>query len=91
MTDDLDENTPLESVHKQEDDPLMAAALHFDLGLDEMVSGAKKLMEALGPLQMEHPEHFTGIREKILTGLLPWMEAVDEDFTSIFPDVGEGK
>lgn len=88
--EDSPEESLLESVHKTPDDPLMGAALHFDRGLDDMVAGAKKLIEALDPLQEELPQPFKEIREKLFTGLLPWLEAVDDDFTKIFPDVGDG-
>lgn len=81
----------LESVHKKPDDPLMEAALHFDLGLDEIVSGMKKMVTAMPQLKEQFPDQFTEVEKKLLQGLMPWVEAVDDDFSKLFPDVGEEK
>ena len=79
----------LESVHKKPDEPEMAAVLQFDKGMDDIVSGLKKVMGAIGGLRQDHPEVFQEIETKLKTGLMPWLEAVDEDFSLIFPDAGE--
>ena len=85
---DEPEEGPLESIATGPDDPYMAAVREFDLGMDDAVAALKRIENAVAKI---HP-HQPGImkaQKSIVEGLLPWLEQVDDDFTSLYPDMGE--
>ena len=78
----------LESCQPKNKDPELEAVETFDLGLDEVVSGLKKMGAATSRLRVIEPR-FEGIEKSITEGVLPWLEKVDDDFSEIYPEAEE--
>ena len=79
---------PLESLHKTPNDPLMEAVQEFDHGLDDVVAGVRRMELAAAKIREKNPKIDT-VRDSVIKGLLPWVEKVDNEFVTIFPDMGE--
>lgn len=71
-------------------DPELTAVENFDKGLDEVVSGLRRMEDATIKLREHHPG-IEKLAESVQEGLLPWVAKVDDDFTTLFPDMDDEK